>query len=64
MHTLGNTAKPFFAMDCLPQSCARSSFVKWSTTNIAVDKTHIANSLVEADFEILEDAFKALHELL
>ena len=30
---------------------------KWSTLNFAVDMTHIA------DFETLEDAFKALHEI-
>ena len=35
---------------------------KRSTINFAVDTTHIPDSLAEAYSEILENAFKALHE--
>ena len=31
--------------------------------NLALDTTHSANSLVEVDFEILENGFKAFHEI-
>ena len=36
---------------------------KWSTINFAVDTTHVANSSVKVDSEVLENLFKAHHEI-
>ena len=36
---------------------------KWNAVNFAVDTSHIANSSVEVDSEIFENALKALFEI-
>ena len=50
-------------MQVITKLCFEVTKKKWSAINFALDMVYIANASVEADFEILENAFKALYEV-